>query len=256
MKWTLVDEILIMELHRDPCNEIGQEMLAFLESFLDQAPLNASRALIIYSSHPKGFSAGADLVQLYKGLCDVTDVENQRKHIQNYIDRIHFVFNTIDHLSIPTIVVTHGICFGGGFELALTADLIIAESSTRFCFPESRLGLIPGFGGIPRLKRELPNQKIRDLLLTGRSMQAKKLPELISQIVPDGKGLNIAQASAKQMKKFHPEVLAQSKAFIKPNLKLELEKEKKLFMDMILKPHVKQALKNFVDNKTVQPYLP
>jgi len=256
MKWALDNDILIMELHKDPCNEIGQEVLAFLESFLDQAPLKTSRALIIYSSHPKGFSAGADLVQLYKGMQVIVDVENQKKHIQNYIDRIHRVFNTIDQLPIPTIAVTHGICFGGGFELALVADLIIAENSTRFCFPESRLGLIPGFGGIPRLKRELPNQKIRDLLLTGRSMRAKSLPEIVSQLVPDGKGLSCAKSTATQMKKFNPTVLQTSKAFIKPNINDELEAEKKIFMDMILKPTAKKALKTFVENTSKQPYLP
>ena len=54
--------------------------------------------------------------------------------------------------------------FGGGFELALVCDLIIADKMARFCFPELRLGLIPGFGGIPRLKRDLGNGVVRDLL--------------------------------------------------------------------------------------------
>ena len=62
--------------------------------------------------------------------------------------------------------------FGGGFELALTCDLIVADKMARFCFPELRLGLIPGFGGIPRLKRDLGNAVVRDLLLTGRSINA------------------------------------------------------------------------------------
>ena len=60
--------------------------------------------------------------------------------------------------------------FGGGFELALVSDLIIADKMARFCFPELRLGLVPGFGGIPRLKRDLGNGVVRDLLLTGQQL--------------------------------------------------------------------------------------
>ena len=56
----------------------------------------------------------------------------------------------------------------------MVCDLIIADKMARFCFPELRLGLIPGFGGIPRLKRDLGNAVVRDLLLTGRSFNATK----------------------------------------------------------------------------------
>ena len=62
----------------------------------------------------------------------------------------------------------HGVCFGGGLELALLCDIIVADKMARFAFPELRLGLIPGFGGIPRLKRDVGNAFIRELLLTGR----------------------------------------------------------------------------------------
>src|SRR5258708_20402096 len=75
---------------------------------------------------------------------------------------------------LTTIAAVHGVCFGGGFELALACDLIVADKMARFCFPELRLGLIPGFGGIPRLKRDIGNAVVRDLLLTGRSINATK----------------------------------------------------------------------------------
>ena len=65
--------------------------------------------------------------------------------------------NALDTAPLTTIAAVHGVTFGGGFELALTCDLIIADKMARFCFPELRLGLIPGFGGIPRLKRDLGN---------------------------------------------------------------------------------------------------
>ena len=78
-----------------------------------------------------------------------------RREARHFIDRIHAVFNTIDACPLTTIAAVNGVVFGGGFELALVCDLIVADKTARFCFPELRLGLIPGFGGIPRLERDL-----------------------------------------------------------------------------------------------------
>ena len=99
------------------------------------------------------------------------------------------VMNAIDAAPLTTIAAVHGVTFGGGFELALACDLIVADKMTRFCFPELRLGLIPGFGGIPRLKRDLGNAVVRDLLLTGRSINATKAQSLglVSQVTGGGR---------------------------------------------------------------------
>ena len=91
--------------------------------------------------------------------------------MREFLERIHRVMNAIDAAPLTTIAAVHGVTFGGGFELALVCDLIIADKMARFCFPELRLGLIPGFGGIPRLKRDLGNAVVRDLLLTGQKLQ-------------------------------------------------------------------------------------
>ena len=77
--------------------------------------------------------------------------------VRDFLERIHRVMNAIDAAPLTTIAAVHGVTFGGGFELALACDLIVADKMARFCFPELRLGLIPGFGGIPRLKRDLGN---------------------------------------------------------------------------------------------------
>ena len=114
------------------------------------------------------------------------------------------MLNLIDAAPLTTIAAVHGVTFGGGFELALACDLIIADKMARFCFPELRLGLIPGFGGIPRLKRDLGNAVVRDLLLTGRSFNATKAQQigLVSQVVGEGEALRVARATAAQFKKF------------------------------------------------------
>ena len=78
---------------------------------------------------------------------------------------------------------------------------------SRFCFPELRLGLIPGFGGVPRLKRDLGNAIVRDILLTGRSINATKALSvgLVSQVVAEGKALAVARSTAAQICKFNRE---------------------------------------------------
>src|ERR1700719_2567530 len=142
--------------------------------------------------------------------------------------------NTLDASPLPTIAAVHGIVFGGGLELALTCDLIIADKTARFCFPELRLGLMPGFGGIPRLKRDLGNAVVRDLLLTGRSFNATKAQQigLVSQVVGEGETLRVARATAAQVGKFDRRTAIAAKQFIKPIPAEELQKEIDIFCEL------------------------
>jgi enoyl-CoA hydratase/carnithine racemase len=150
------------------------------------------------------------------------------------------------------------VTFGGGFELALVCDLIIADKTARFCFPELRLGLIPGFGGIPRLKRDLGNGVVRDLLLTGRSFNATKAQSvgLISQVVAEGEALRVARATAAQLRKFDRQTAAIAKKFIKPIPHDDLKQEIDLFCELFVQPAVEAGLRRFVESTEPQPYLP
>src|SRR5437764_4975641 len=100
--------------------------------------------------------------------------EYAMRGVLEFLERIHRVLNAVDASPLTSIAAVHGVTFGGGLELALACDLIVADKMARFGFPELRLGLIPGFGGIPRLKRDVGNAVIRDLLLTGRSINAQR----------------------------------------------------------------------------------
>ena len=124
--------------------------------------------------------------------------------VRDFLERIHRADERDRRSPLTTIAAVHGVTFGGGFELALACDLIIADKMARFCFPELRLGLIPGFGGIPRLKRDLGNAVVRDLLLTGRSFNTTKAQQigLVSQVVAEGEALRAARATAAQLAKF------------------------------------------------------
>jgi enoyl-CoA hydratase len=257
--WELNDGVVELALHRAPANEIGSVMLGELEEFA--AALGAltadAHALIIHSMVKSGFSAGADLRELYQGMQDVRGPERMAG-VRSFLERIHAVLNAIDASPLTTIAAVHGVTFGGGLELALVCDLIIADKMARFAFPELRLGLIPGFGGIPRLKRDLGNAVVRDLLLTGRSFNATKAQAigLASQVVAEGEALRIARGTAAQLKKFDRHTSATAKKFIKPIPYEELKREIEIFCELFARPAVEAGLRKFVESTDAQPYLP
>ncbi len=259
LSWQTAGGICEVALHHKPCNEIGTDTLYELEQLVDILHISAGevRALILYSRLPGGFSAGADLRQLYHGMQGLNPAERS-SGVREFLERIHRVFNFLDELPLVTIAAVHGVTFGGGFELALTADMIVADKTARFCFPELRLGLIPGFGGIPRMKRDLSNALIRDILMTGRSLNAVKAASvgLVSQLVGEGQALRAARGAASQVIKFDPTATLAAKKFIKPIPLDELRREIDIFCELFNRPVVEAALKKFVEGQDVQPYLP
>jgi enoyl-CoA hydratase/carnithine racemase len=259
LSWQVVDGALEVTLDRAPCNEIGSATLAELEEFvvaLESLQVE-SHALIISSARKEGFCAGADLRELYRR-SQVAAPEEKLAGVRDFLARIHRVMNAIDAAPLTTIAAVHGVTFGGGFELALTCDLIIADKMARFCFPELRLGLIPGFGGIPRLKRDIGNAIVRDMLLTGRSVNATKALSvgLVSQVVAEGDALRVARATAAQMKKFDRETAITAKRFIKPIPHDELRREIEIFCELFSRPAVEAGLRKFVESTDALPYLP
>lgn len=242
-----------LRLDRAPCNEIGTVMLRDLERALEALDLQRTRALLVTSALPQGFCAGADLRELLRAIEEGGGVAQ----LTEFLDRIHGVMNRLDTLPIPTVGAIHGVCFGGGFELALTCDVLVADVTARFCFPELRLGLIPGFGGIPRLKREVGNALIRDLLFTGRSVNAKKAASvgLVSQVVARGRAAEIARATAQRAAQFDGAVLSRTKSFVKELPLAELEREKAHFKQMFTHPRVLEALRRFASSRDLRPYL-
>src|SRR5271168_2053339 len=259
LSWRTTDGTIELVLDRAPCNEIGSVTLAELEQFV--AALGTlekdAHALIISSARTEGFSAGADLRELYER-SQAIPASKRQAAVREFLERIHRVMNAIDAAPLTTIAAVHGVCFGGGFELALTCDIIVADKMARFAFPELRLGLIPGFGGIPRLKRDLGNAVIRDLLLTGRSVNAARAQSvgLVAQIAAEGEALGIARATAAQIVKFDAVTRATAKKFIKPIPHEELRREIDLFCDLFARPAVMAALKKFVESTDAMPYLP
>jgi enoyl-CoA hydratase/carnithine racemase len=259
LRWEWRDGVIELTLDREPANEIGLAMLAELEQFVAAFAALApeTSACIIHSERKHGFSAGADLRELYHGAAQLSE-KDRLTGLRAYLERIHAVFNAMDAAPFTTIAAVHGVCFGGGFELALTCDIIVADKMARFAFPELRLGLIPGFGGIPRLKRDLGNAFIRDLLLTGRSVNATRAQAvgLVAQLAAEGEALRVARAAAAQAAKFDGATRAAAKKFIKPIPHDELRREIDLFCELFARPTVMAALKKFVESTDAMPYLP
>ena len=259
LSWAWQDGVVELTLHRPPANEIGRVMLGELEQFVGafDALVPITSACVISSAQKAGFSAGADLRELYHAAATLSDGE-RLLGIRDFLNRVHAAFNAIDAAPFVTLAAVHGACFGGGFELALACDILIADKMARFAFPELRLGLIPGFGGIPRLKRDLGNAFVRDLLLTGRSVNATRAHAvgLVGQLAAEGEALKLARATATQITKFDAETRAAAKKFIKPIPHEELRREIDLFCELFLRPTVMAALKKFVESADAMPYLP
>lgn len=259
LSWQVQGGVIELALHRDPCNELGSLSLSELERFaaaLDDLEKDA-HALIVHSELKSGFCAGADLRELYER-SQTMEKSQAARGVRDFLERIHRVLNRIDAAPLTTIAAVHGVTFGGGFELALVCDLIIADKMARFCFPELRLGLIPGFGGIPRLKRDLGNAVVRDLLLTGRSFNATKAQQigLVSQVVAEGEVLSAARATAAQIGKFDRQTAIAAKGFIKPIPHEEVRREIEIFCELFSRPAVQAGLKKFVESTDALPYLP
>jgi enoyl-CoA hydratase len=259
LSWQIVNGAIELALHREPCNEIGSRTLEELEKFAGALPgmADGAHALIVHSTLKAGFSAGADLRELFQRGQEMEKTA-ARRGVREFLERIHAVMNVLDASPLTTIAAVHGVTFGGGFELALVCDIIIADRMARFCFPELRLGLIPGFGGIPRLKRDLGNAVVRDLLLTGRSFNVMKAQQigLVSQIAAEGEALRVARATASHVAKFDRRTAAAAKEFVKPIPYEELKREIDIFCDLYSRPAVEDGLRRFVESTDAQPYLP
>jgi enoyl-CoA hydratase len=259
LRWEWRDGVVELTLDHEPLNEIGTVMLGDLEKFAaaicDLAP--STSACVLTSARPGGFCAGADLKELYEGALPLPK-QKRAAGVRAFLKRIHKVLNAIDEAPFITFAAVHGLCMGGGLELALVCDQIVADKMARFGFPELRLGLIPGFGGIPRLRRDVGNSFIRDLLFTGRTVKAESAHHagLLTHLAGEGYALQVARSMAQQVTKFDAETRAAAKKFIKPVPRAELNKEIELFCKLFNRPVVLESLRRFVETDDPMKHLP
>ena len=150
--------------------------LALSEALDSAAASEAVRVVVLTGAGDRAFSAGRDLKELAGG--DDPEVAARWAKVTRLTDRFDY--------SKPIIARVSGMALGGGFELALACDIIIASETATFALPEPRRGLIPFAGGVHRLPRQLPLKTAMGHLLTGRSMSATRAYELglVNEVAP------------------------------------------------------------------------
>jgi 3-hydroxyacyl-CoA dehydrogenase/enoyl-CoA hydratase/3-hydroxybutyryl-CoA epimerase len=152
---------------------LDEETLTELTEILDNLHKNKSLKGVIFWSHKdRCFLAGAD-INLIASMKTESDGANGAEAGQT-------IFNKIEDLKCPTVAAVHGVCLGGGLELSLSCNNIVAsdDKGTMLGLPEVKLGLIPGFGGTYRLPRKIGLPKALDVILTGKMLKAKKAKRL------------------------------------------------------------------------------
>ncbi|MBI4462225.1 MAG: enoyl-CoA hydratase/isomerase family protein [Acidobacteria bacterium] len=179
-----------------------QELLATLERL---AADKSVRVIILTGAGEKAFCAGGDL----------SEVENfSPLEARDYIELSRAVSRTLQTIPQPVIAAVRGYALGGGFELALASDLVIAADDARFGQPQVKIGLIPGGGATQRLPREIGLHRARALVFTGEPITAQEAERLglVNQVVPPRELLSAAQAWARRLAELSPTALSLAKA--------------------------------------------
>jgi enoyl-CoA hydratase len=186
------DYIATITLNRpDAMNALNSELLGELCTALEEADASDKVRCIIITGSDKAFAAGADITEM----ADKSFVEMYtRRFFENETDR----FNRTRK---PIIAAVSGYALGGGCELAMMCDFIIASETAKFGQPEINLGVIAGLGGTQRLTRFVGKSKAMDMHLTGRFMDAEEAERsgLVSRVVPVKKLMAEARSAAEKI---------------------------------------------------------
>jgi 3-hydroxyacyl-CoA dehydrogenase/enoyl-CoA hydratase/3-hydroxybutyryl-CoA epimerase len=161
-------------------NTFSQDVMAELASIIDRLAAERPNGLVIRSGKESGFVAGADVDEFTR----IDQVDAALALVRRGWD----AFNKLAALPFPTLALVRGFCMGGGLELALACRYRIAvdEPGTRFALPEVMLGILPGWGGVMRLPKVMGPQAALDMMMTGRSVDARRAKKtgLVDASVP------------------------------------------------------------------------
>jgi enoyl-CoA hydratase len=192
----------------DQLNALNSAVIEALDALLDALECDPDVAAIVIAGRGRAFCAGADIDEL-RAL-------EGRRGFAAFVQRITDTYARLQALSIPSIAAVHGLAFGGGFELALTCDLRVADRDARLGVPEIKLGLLPAAGGTARLTRMLPPAVAKQLLLTGEpigALEAHRLG-LVNTISEPGGALESAVALAERLSSLSASALAAAKRLV------------------------------------------
>ena len=190
IKVTREAPIATVQLDRpEVLNALSDELMGELVVSLEALDNDAEIRCIVLTGNEKAFAAGADIK---KSFVDATPVSMLEQDLTTRWERVRKIRK-------PIIAAVSGYCLGGGCELAMTCDIIVASETARFGQPEVNLGIIPGAGGTQRLTRAVGKYRAMEIILTGRFVKADeaKAIGLVAQVYPAASWLDDAKALAR-----------------------------------------------------------
>jgi enoyl-CoA hydratase/3-hydroxyacyl-CoA dehydrogenase len=236
--------IAIAWLANGQMNSISPQVVADLGKVWQAVKESGARALVIASSNPLLFSAGADI----KSFTSLDEAAGAK-----LIDSAHALFSELGRGPIPTIAAVNGLAYGGGCELAMACDVRIAARAALFGQPEIKLGIIPGFGGTQRLPRLVGQSKALEMNLVGDPILADEAFELglANRVVEDHELLDTALAWARKLAAQAPLALGQIKRVSAAGeLDAGIEAEKQAFAQAFASADAKEGIDAFLGKRT------
>jgi enoyl-CoA hydratase len=228
----------------DVLNALNIEMMGEILETLRYFDSNKEIGCIIITGNQKAFAAGADIKEMAT-----------QSAIDMYVRDQFATWDNIRKIKKPIIAATSGFVLGGGCELSMTCDIIVAAECTKFGQPEIKIGIIPGAGGTQRLTRAIGKARAMEMILTGRMYSAREMFEagLVSRVADDEVYLEEAQALAKEIASMPPlavQIAKESvlKAF-DTTIETGLEHERKLFYLLFASDDMKEGMGAFIEKR-------
>lgn len=181
-------DLATLVLHHPPQNRIGTTMVDELDRALDEIADSGARAVLLRADGPD-FSFGGD-IEPWPGW----ERREMRRHFEHFLQ----TFNRFERLPVPTIAAVQGLCFGGGLELAVRADLIVAGRSARFGHPEQSIAIVTLLGGVYRIAERAGRSRAMRWALTSEQVPAEEMERfgVVDRVVDDEALLDEATALA------------------------------------------------------------
>lgn len=243
-----LEEVALLTFNRpEKLNALSTPMLRELETALDIARDDpAVTVVILTGAGERAFVAGADIEEYS---------EQAHDDFVSYQRFSRELFSSIDEFPKPVVAAVHGYALGGGFEIVLCCDVVVASTAARFGLPEGRIGLSPGGGGTQRLTRAAGPFVAADVLLAGRRLTAEEALGLglVSQVVEPGELREAALAKARGIATMAPlstaEMLALIRAAMESPLDEGLSREQEALARLHATADAEEGVRAFIEKR-------
>ncbi len=246
---TIDDHIMVIRLNRpEALNALNAELMSELAQAVNDGAANDKIRCLIITGSEKAFAAGADITEMAeKSFVDVFTGDFLHEDIQALV-----------RCRKPIIAAVSGYALGGGCELAMTCDFIIASDTAKFGQPEINLGVIAGLGGSQRLTRFVGKSKSMEMHLTGRFMDAEEAERsgLVSRVVPAKKLMDEAMAAAQKISEKSMISVMAAKEAVNRSYETTLSEgllfERRLFHSLFATKDQTEGMQAFVEKREAQ----